>query len=118
MNVLANNAMSLRRRRGNVAGHLRVVMRHALGAEAERSGISVARLLLESGPVNGASIKARRRSCFQPASAQSQLLQRLSKQDCVRFSRTPGRILLLAAMNQAVEKRAGGDNHSLRANGS
>ena len=90
-------------------------MRHALGAEAERSGVGIARLLREAGPVNGASIKARRRSRLQPASAQAEFLQRLSQQNRVRLARTSGRILLLATMNQSVEESASRDDYSLRA---
>ena len=37
VHVFANDAVSLRRGAGDVAGHLRVVMRDALGAKAERA---------------------------------------------------------------------------------
>jgi hypothetical protein len=83
----------------------------------ERGGIGVAGLLGEARPVDGASVEARRRPGLEPAAAQAELLQVLAKQDGVRFARASGRILLLAAMNQAVEKSAGGDDYSLRAHG-
>ena len=82
-------------------------MRHALGAEAERRGIGVARLLGEARPVDGASVEARRSAGLEAAAAQAQLLQRFAQQNRVRFAGTPGGILLLAAVNQAVEKSPG-----------
>jgi transcriptional antiterminator Rof (Rho-off) len=94
---------------------LRVVMRHALGPEAEGRRVGVARLQREARPVDRASIKPRRRSRLQTAAAQAELLQRLAEQNCVRFPGTSGRILLLAAVDQSVEKSAGGDDYSLRA---
>src|SRR5260370_15571315 len=117
MNILANNAVRFRRGPRDITGNLRVVVRHLLGAEAERSGVGIARLLREAGPVNGASIKARRRAGLEAAAAQAEFLQRLSQQNRVRLARTSGRILLLAAMNQSIEKSSGGDNHSLRGHG-
>src|ERR1700730_14614968 len=99
MNVLANDAMSLGGRPRYVARNLRIVMRHALGAKAERCGIGISRLLREARPIDSASIQARRRSSLEPATTQSQILQRLSEQHCVRFPRAPGGILLLPAMN-------------------
>ena len=92
-------------------------MGHALGAEAERRGIVVSRLHREAGPVDGASVEAWRRSGLEAATTQAKLLQRLAEQNCVRFSGASRRILLLAAMNQAIEKRSGGDDDGLRAYG-
>src|ERR1019366_2558033 len=99
------------------AGNLRVVVRHALGAEAEGRGVGIARLHREAGPVDSASVKARGRSRLEPAAAQPQLLQPLPKQNRSGFAGAPGGILLLAAVNQAVEEGSGGDDHSLRAHG-
>ena len=115
MHVLADDAMSFGGSPRDVAGHLRVVMRHPLGAEAERRGVCIARLLGEAGPIDGASIQTRRRSGLEPAAAQAQVLQRFPEENCVRFAGAPRGILLLASMYQSVEKSAGGDDDSLRA---
>src|ERR1700722_12701909 len=69
MNIVANDAVSLWRCPRDVARNLRVVMRHTLGSKTERSRIDVAGLLRETRPVDGASIKARRRARLKPASA-------------------------------------------------
>src|SRR5277367_4798628 len=90
-------------------------MRHPLGAETERSRVGVARLLGEARPVDGASVEARRGSGLEPAAAQAQFLQRFSEQNRIWFAGAPSRILLLAAVNQPVEKSSGGDDHGLRA---
>src|ERR1700734_2473110 len=117
MHVLADNALSFARSPRDVAGHLRVMMRHALGAEAEGRGVGVSRLHREARPVNAAAIQARRRSRFQSATAQPQFLQRFTQQNRSRLPRAPGRILLLAVVNQAIQKSSGSDDHSLRAHG-
>src|SRR5208337_4428393 len=98
------------RGKGDVAGHLRVVMRNAPGTKTERSGIQIARLPLEARPVNGAPVETRRRPGLEPASAQPKLLQRFAQQNRRRLSRTSRRILLFAAVDQPVEKSPGGDD--------
>src|SRR5258708_10681434 len=117
MNVLANDAVCLRCSPRDVAGNLRVVMCHSLGAKTEGRGIVVSRLLRETRPIDGAPIEARRRSGLEPASAQAEVLQRLSEQNRIRFPRTSRRILLLSTVNQTIEKGAGCDDHSLGAHG-
>src|ERR1700734_1825881 len=117
MHVLADNALSFARSPRDVARHLRIMMRHAFGAEAEGRGVGVSRLHREARPVNAASIQPRRRSCLQPAAAQAQFLQRFPQQNRSRFSGAPRGILLLAAVNQAIEKSPSSDDHSLRADG-
>src|SRR6266567_3549877 len=107
--------MSFRCRPGDVARHLRVVMRDTLGAKTEGRGIGIAGLDLEFRPVNGATVQARWSSGFETASPQPELFKSFSKQDRGRFAGTARRILLLAAVNQAVEKRSGGDDDSPRA---
>ena len=79
MHILADDAMRLFGRERDVAGHLRVVMRDALGAKAEWRWIDVARLHLKARPVDGASIEPRRRAGLQPATAQSKILQRFAE---------------------------------------
>src|SRR5436305_6220309 len=94
----------------DIAGHLRVMMRHALPPEPEGRRILIARLHRKARPVNAAPVKAWRSSSLQPASAQPQILQRFTQQHRVRLTRTSRRILLLAAMNEAIEKSACGDD--------
>ena len=71
MHVFADDAMSLGRGPGDVARHLRIMVRDALGAEAERGGIIVPGLQGEFGPVDRAPIEARRGAGFQAASAEA-----------------------------------------------
>ena len=117
MNIFADDAMRLRRGPGDVAGHLRIVMRHPPGAKAERGGIGVAGLHLKLRPVDGAAVETRRRSGLQPATAQAKLLQSFAQKHGGGFAGASRGILLLAAMDQAVEERAGGDDDSGRADG-
>ena len=72
-------------------------------------GSGVARLLGELRPVDRPPIEPRRRAGLQPASAQAQLLQRLAQQHRRRLATAAGRIVLLATMDQAIQKCAGGD---------
>ena len=117
MHVFANDAMSLRSGPRDEAGHLRVVMGHALGAKAEWRGIDVAWLLRKARPVDGAAVQARWSSGLEAAAAQAQLLQRLAQQNRVWLAGTSRRILLFPAVNQSVEKSSRRDDDSLRANG-
>ena len=114
MDVFADDAVRLRRGPGDVAGHLRIVVRDALGAEAERGGIGVAGLHLKARPVDGAAVEARRRAGLEAASAQAELLQGFAEQDGGGFAGASGGILLLAAVDQAVEEGAGRDDDGLR----
>src|SRR6202140_1761390 len=116
MHVLANDAMRLFRGKRDVTRHLRVVMRNAPGAKTERSRIHIARLPLKARPVNRPPVKTRRRSRLKPASPQPKLLDRFSKQNRRRFSRTSRRILLLAAMNQPVKKSPSSNDDRIRRN--
>src|SRR5580704_2533042 len=117
MHVLTDDAVSLGRGPRDVARNLRVVVRDAPGTEAEGRGIGVSWLDRETGPIDGASVKTRRGSGLEPATAQAEPLQRLAKENRVRLAGAPGGILLLAAMNQAVEEGSGGNDHGLRADG-
>src|SRR5882724_6109480 len=110
MHVFADDAMRLFGRERDVAGHLRVVMSDALSAEAEGRRIGVAGLRGKLRPVDGASVETRRSAGLQAASAQAELLQRFAEQNGIGLSRAPSRILLFAAVNQAVQKRSGGDD--------
>ncbi len=69
MNILANDAVRLFCRVRDIAGYLRVMMGDALGAKTEGSGIRIAGLKLEAGPVDGAAIEARWSASLKPAAA-------------------------------------------------
>src|ERR1700685_3357393 len=116
VNVFANDAAGLRRGPRNVARHLRIVMRNAPCAKAERRRIGIARLHSKARPVDAAPIEPRRRSRLKPATAQPQLLPRLAEPHRCWFARAPRRVLLFAAMNQSVEKCSGSDDYGLRSN--
>src|SRR5258708_20366996 len=116
MNVRANDAVSLRRSPGDVARHLRIVMRHALGSKTEGCWVDIARLLGKPRPVDRAPIKPRRRARLEPAPPQPEILQCFSKQNRIWLTGASRRILLRAPVNQAVEKFSGGDDHRLRPN--
>src|SRR5690348_15472777 len=111
MYVLANDALRLRRGPGDVARDLRIVVRHTLGAEAERSGISIARLQLKTRPIDGAAVQPGRGAGLQAASPQAELFKSLAQQHRRRLTRAARGILLLTAMDEAVEERSGGDDH-------
>ena len=77
----------------------------------ERHRLVVARLHLHRAPIDGPAIQTRRRACLQTTEADSEPRQ--------RGRETPGRFLAdpaagaphIADMDQAVQKRAGGDHH-------
>src|ERR1017187_4393344 len=108
MHILANNAQRLRRGESDVAAHLGV--HHLLCPEAERRGVRIAGLLFECLPANGAAVEARRCAGLEAASPKSEGPQRFAEQDRGRFAAAAGWIALLAAMNEAVQKRAGCDD--------
>src|SRR5882762_5096941 len=116
MHILRDDAVRLRRGVGDVAGHLLVVVRNLLSAEAERRGLGVAGLRFESCPVDATAVEPRRRAGLQPRSAQAEQLERFAQQLRWRLARAPGRIGLLAAVDQSVEECSGGDDDGLRAN--
>src|SRR5216684_6854314 len=115
MHIFADDAVRLGRGPGDVAGNLRIVVGHAPGTKTERSRIRIAGLRRKARPVDSASIKPWRSARLQAADSQSELLQRFAQQNCVRLAGASRRILLLAAMNQPVEKCSGGDDDGLRA---
>ena len=117
MHVFANDAVRFFGREGDVAGDLRVVMRDPLGAEAEGRGIGVSGLHLEALPVDGAAIEARRRAGLEAAAAQAEVLQSFAQEHGGWFPGAAGGILLLAAVDQAIEESAGGDDDGLGADG-
>src|SRR5207237_2755954 len=68
-------------------------------------------------PIDGASIETGRGAGLQAATAQAEFLQRFSEQDGGGFAGASGGILLFAAMDEPVEKCAGGDDDSIGADG-
>src|SRR5579863_1319436 len=89
----------------------------ALGTETERRGIGVAGLDLETRPVDGATVEARGRASLQAATSQAQFLQSFPKKNGSRLTGASRGILLFAAVDEAVEESAGGDDHGGGADG-
>src|SRR3954462_7886056 len=115
MYIFTNNLVRFRGRPCDVTGHLRVVMSHPPGSEAERRGILVTRLGCKARPINGSPVQARRCAGLQAASAQPKLLESFAQQHRILLSRTPRGILLLPAMDQPVQKCSGCDDDSASA---
>ena len=90
-------------------------MGNALGPKAERRGIHIARLHREARPIDAASVEPWWRASLEAASAQAEILQRLTQQDGIRLPGASRRILLFAAVNQSVEKSSCRDDDGLRA---
>src|SRR4029079_10331564 len=115
MNIFADDAMRFRQSPRDVTGHLRIMVGHSPGTKAEGSGIGIAGLHLKLGPVDSPAVESRRRPGLEPATSQTELLQRLAQQHSGRFSGAARRIWLLAAVDQAIEERSGRNNDSSRA---
>ena len=92
-------------------------MRDPPGTKAERRGIVVAGLHLKLRPVDGAAVEARRRTRLEPATPQTKLLEGLAQKHGGGFAGASRGILLFAAVDQAVQKRAGRDDDSGGADG-
>ena len=108
VDVFADEAQRFRRGEGDVAGDLR--LDDFRGAEAERGGIGVAGLLLKHAPVDGAAIEARRRAGFEAAGAQAEAAQGFAEHNGGGLAATAGGIALFSAVDEAVQKCAGGDD--------
>ncbi len=108
VHVLADEAQRLRRGEGDVAADLR--LHDLLCAEAEGRGIGVAGLLFERLPMDGPAVEARRRSGLESASAKAESAERFAEQDGGGLAAAAGGITLFAAVDEAVEKCAGGDD--------
>src|SRR5712691_7970200 len=113
MHIFCNDAMRLSRSKSDVARHL--LLFDFFSAKAEGRRIGIAGLHLKACPVNRAPVQARWRARLEPASAQTEKLERLAQQLRWRLPRSPRRICLLAAVNQSVEKGPCGDDDRLRA---
>src|SRR5580765_2696664 len=115
MNILADDAVRLCRGKRQIARHL--LLHDFLCAEAERRRIGVPRLDFKARPVNAAAIQTRWRSGFQPATTQAKQLERFSQKLRRWLSAASGRIGLLTAVDQSVEKSSSGDDDGLSAYG-
>src|SRR5579859_1109858 len=113
MDILGNDAVRLFCSECDVTRHL--LLFDLFGAKAEGCRVGIARLQLKARPVNRAPIEAWGRAGLKAASAQAQQLERFAQQLRGRLTRAPGRISLLAAVNQSVEECSGGDDDSFRA---
>ena len=109
VNVLANHAVRFVVGQGNPADGL--FLRNGVRAEAEGRGHGIAGLHFELRKVNGAAVEARRRSGLQAAHFKAHAAQRFAQHHGRWFTRASGGILLLAAVDEAVEKGSGGDHH-------
>ena len=115
MDVLADDAMGLRRGVGDVAGDLR--LGDAAGAEAEGRGIGVAGLRLEARKIDGAAIEARRSSGLEAAVAEAESLEAFAEKDGGGLAAASGGIGLLATVDESVEEGSGGDDDGAGADG-
>jgi len=84
--------------------------RDRLGAEAEGCRFCVAGLNFELLPLDRPAIETRGCAGLQTSFAQTEALERFPQQYACGFSRSSGGVLLLAAVDEAVEKGAGGDD--------
>src|SRR5437763_3046477 len=111
MNILANDAVRLRRGEGDVARHLPL---HDLArAEAEGCRIVISGLHLKARPINASAIEPWRRSRLEPAAAQAQQLERFTQELRRRLATAAGRIGLFPAVNQSIEEGASSHDDGL-----
>src|ERR1035437_9869991 len=93
------------------------MVRHAPGAEAEGRGVVVAGLYFKFRPVDTAPVETRRSAGLQAAAAQAERLQRFAQQYRIGLAAAPRGILLLAAVDEPVQKCSGSDDDGLRGDG-
>ena len=87
-----------------------------LGQRRERLGRLVARLHLQRRPVDRAAVEPRRRAGLQPAERKADIFQRARQSERRRFADAAGGNLFFADMDQAAQKRSGGEHHGAGAN--
>src|SRR5215468_3341065 len=92
-------------------------MRHPFGPKTEGRGIGIARLKLETRPIDGAAIEPRRSTRLQTAASQTQFLQRFAEENGRWLAGTSRRVLLLATVDETVQERPGGDDYSVCTDG-
>ena len=94
---------------GDVADDLR--RRDPVGQERERRRRVVAGLHVEPGPVDRPAVEPRRRAGLEPPERKAEAGEGLRQAERRRFADPARRDLLLADMDEAVEKRAGRQHH-------
>ena len=120
MQIRPDDGMRFFRRPGDVADGLRGADGHR--QKRKRGRRIVAPLNLQARPIDGSSIKPGRGSGLQPAHRKAEPIQRVRQTNgrrlhpVARELGAPGegasrRDLTLAAMDQALQKRPGGQNH-------
>ena len=76
----------------------------------------VARLHLQRRPIDAAAIEPRRRAGFQTAEREADIFQRARQPQRRRFADAAGGNLFFADMDEAAQKRAGGQHHGAAGN--
>ena len=111
MHVFANDRVRLRRGERDVAGNLRVVMRSFLVRKLKGVGSASPGCTLNC---DQSMVRPSRRGgvpVLRRQSAEAELLECFAEHDCEAASPLrPAGYLLLAAMDESVEKSAGGDD--------
>ncbi len=109
VDVVADELHRCRCGSGDVAADL-AERRDLRRAERERRGVGVAGLFGEVCPVDGAAVETGRCAGFEAALAEAEMLEGFAEEDGRGFSRgAAGAGALFAAVDEAVEKGAGGD---------
>ena len=107
--LLANDGVRFGRRVGDVTRHLFTL--DLFGKEGERRRLRIAVLRLETRPIDGAAVQTRRSAGLQALPVQTERPQLIAQQIRGSLAASAAAIFLLADMRQAVEERAGGDDH-------
>ena len=107
--VCPNEIVDGRRRAGDAAGDLG--RGDALGQRRERHGFLIRVLHLQGGPVDRATVEARRRPGLQPAEAEAVSVERIGEADRRPLPHAAGGDLRLADMDQPAQEGARGNHH-------
>ena len=109
MHVLADDAVRFRVGVADPANGL--WLRNSPSAKTEGRGNRVSGLHLKLRKVDGACVQARRSAGLEPADLEAQPAQRLTQHDGRGLARTPRGVLVLPAVDQAIQESARGDDH-------
>ena len=108
VNVLPDNGVCRLGRAGHPAFDLPVGQ--PLGHGAERLWSFIARVGLQTVPIDRPPIQPGRRAGFQPSQREPEAAERLRQADRGRFAHPPRGRLLVADMDHPAQKRAGGEH--------
>jgi hypothetical protein len=97
------------------AGSLCWVLLRTPEKRKHRNRVQIARLFRQAREIDRAAVDTRRRSGLQPALRQLQFLQPRCQREGRRIAGATRRIVLQPDVDQAVQKRAGRQDHRLRA---